>query len=285
MNDLTFTLPKKAAAIHDLSCFGRCAQTVIIPVLSKLGVQTIPLPTALLSTHTGGYDGFTFLDLTKEMQKIYRHWLDMGIKFDAVYSGFLGSPEQINTVSEFASECKKTNPDCIFLADPVMGDDGEKYKTYTDEMCASLALLVKQADIITPNVTEACILTGTEYDENPDDKIVNVLIEKLRKITNADIVITGLHRIQDGKMTVGCAYLDGKESGQRFGEYVGANYPGTGDVFASILLAQRLCGNSIACGVEKAEEFIHLAANTTFALKTPVREGLAIESVMSHLNI
>lgn len=157
-------LPRKVAAIHDVSCIGRCAATVILPVLSVCGNQVCPLPTALLSTHTGGYTGFTFLDLTSEMPKIAAHWETLDTVFDAVYSGFLGSADQIEIVRTFAKKAKERNPACLFLADPVMGDDGTTYATYTPEMCRRTRQLIADADIITPNLTEACILLDMPYD-------------------------------------------------------------------------------------------------------------------------
>ena len=154
-------IPPKVAAIHDLSCFGRCALTVIIPTLSALGSQTVPIPTALLSTHTGGFENMFFADLSREMDEISNHFSSLGMEFDAVYSGFLGSEAQIGRVSSFIDKfAKKGAP---ILVDPVMGDDGVLYSTYTKELGMGMRQLVQKADIITPNYTEACFLTETEY--------------------------------------------------------------------------------------------------------------------------
>ncbi len=284
-NKLKPGIPPKVVTIHDLSCFGRCAQTVIVPVLSIMKVQALPLPTALLSTHTGGFENFTFFDLSDEMDKITHHWKETNIVFDGVYSGFLASEGQIEKVLKFAEDCKKQNPSCLFLADPVMGDNGEKYKTYTNEMCLLTKNLVKKADIITPNLTEACILTDTPYSRIHSSDDIKHILAKLRKITDAKIIITGLYgKNIFSKKTVGCAYFDDKgKYKQCFSTYIGADYPGTGDVFASVALAQILYGNSIDTAVKKAEKFVNICTHNSFKLGTPIREGLVLETVIDKL--
>lgn len=275
------TPPLKIAAVHDISCIGRCAQTVIIPVLSAMGVQVCPLPTALLSTHTGGYTGFTFLDLTTEMNSITNHWDKLGTTFDAVYSGFLGSAEQIHSVYDFALKCKNNNPDCIFLADPVMGDDGNKYATYTDEMCRLTKKLVSCADIITPNITEACLLLDIPYKTDFSDNEIRNMLISLSEIGSESVIITGIHRINK----VGAAYYSKKNSA--FGEYFTKsdpnNYPGAGDIFSSIVLASFLQKQTLRNSVAKACDFILHASEYTTSLATPIREGLAIEALLSDL--
>lgn len=275
------TIPK-VMTIHDLSSFGRCAQTVILPILSVLKIQAIPLPTAILSTHTGGFEGFTFLDLTDKLNDIYKHWEETGIIFDGVYSGFLASEGQIEIVSNIAKSCKQKNPSLTFLADPVMGDNGEKYVTYTHQMCNLTKNLIIDADIITPNLTEACILTDTPYKKTFDSCDVEDIMKRLRTLCKGKIIVTGLHRNEK----VGSAFFD--ENGkycELFCDYVGADYPGTGDIFASIILSCILDGYSTAFAVSKAENFINLAASVTYQNGTPIREGLAIESVLKNLII
>ena len=152
----------RVAAIHDMSGFGRCSLTVAIPVLSAMGVQCCPLPTAFLSTHTGGFTGFTFLDMTEEMPKIAAHWQSLNLRFDAIYSGFLASERQIGIVSDFVRTFRR--PDTLVVIDPVMGDDGKAYQTYTPALCSGMARLAELADVITPNLTEAAFLLGRSYD-------------------------------------------------------------------------------------------------------------------------
>lgn len=143
----------RVAALHDLSCFGRCALTVVLPTLSAMGVQTVPLPTALLSTHTGGFVSPYFADLTPEMEKISAHWQTIDLTFDAIYTGFLGSAEQIDVVEQFLTRFRR---EALVLIDPVMGDNGVLYSTYTPEMAGRMQELCAHADLITPNLTEAC---------------------------------------------------------------------------------------------------------------------------------
>ena len=161
------TKTPRVAAIHDMSGFGRCSLTVAIPVLSAMGVQCCPLPTAFLSTHTGGFQGFTFLDMTEEMPRVAEHWKSLGLTFSAIYSGFLGSERQIGIVADFIREFR--TPGTVVVVDPVMGDDGQAYQTYTPAMCGGMARLAELADVITPNATEAAFLLGLDYRELPTD--------------------------------------------------------------------------------------------------------------------
>ena len=162
---------KKIATINDLSGVGRCSLTAAIPVLSVLGVQCCPFPTAVLSCHTG-FDKFTFLDITNEMVSYKKSWDNLGINFDCIYSGFLGSEKQIDIVLNFIKERKKT----LVVVDPVMGDNGVIYDTFTESMCNKMKYLVSIANIVTPNLTEACILTGEKYDKynTSDEKIIEI---------------------------------------------------------------------------------------------------------------
>ena len=179
----------RVTAIHDMSGFGRCSLTVALPILSAMGVQCCPLPTAFLSTHTGGFEGFTFLDMTDEMPKIARHWKSLGLRFDAVYSGFLGSARQIGMVADFIRDFRG---DGVVVVDPVMGDGGAVYRTYTPEMCAGTARLAEQADVITPNLTEAALLLGIPYGELPGGEAgCRAIVERLSLEGRRSVVLTG----------------------------------------------------------------------------------------------
>ena len=157
----------RTAAIHDMSGFGRSSLTIILPVLSTMGVQVCPLPTALLSTHTGGFEDYVFLDLTEHMESIASHWKKLGVDFDAVYSGFLGSSDQVDIVRRFIDDFRKDEQ--MVLVDPVLGDDGETYGPFGEDMVTEMRRLVEKADIITPNYTEASLLLEQPYetDANP----------------------------------------------------------------------------------------------------------------------
>ena len=152
----------RIAAVHDLSAFGRCSLTVILPTLSAMGVQCCPVVTAYLSTHTGGFAANTFLDLTDQMEPVTAHWQSLGLTFDGVYTGFMGSREQIMRTADFIRTFRR--PDCRIIVDPVMGDHGKPYRTYTPEMCRAMSGLAELADVLTPNATEAALLLGEDYD-------------------------------------------------------------------------------------------------------------------------
>ena len=162
--------PRRIAAIHDFSCVGRCALTVVIPTLSVMGYQTIPLPTALLSSHTGGFEGLYFRDLTADMHHISAHFDRLGMTFGSIYTGFLGSEEQISVVREFIERFGATPDETgkapLILVDPVMGDDGVLYATYTQELANGMRELSTHADVLTPNLTEACFMLDIPYEAN-----------------------------------------------------------------------------------------------------------------------
>ena len=185
----------RAAALHDLSCVGRCALTVILPTLAAMGIQPIPLPTALLSTHTGGFTDLFFADLTDEMEKIAAHWKTLSLDFDAIYTGFLGSAPQIDTVSRFIGEFGEG---ALILVDPVMGDDGLLYSTYTPEMVNRVRELCAHADLITPNLTEACLLCGLPYRDTAELSAPEVrdfadeLLDRLSHLDAPAVLLTGL---------------------------------------------------------------------------------------------
>ena len=274
--------PKTIAAVHDISCYGRCSMQAVWPVLSHYGHLVCPLPTALLSTHTGGFDHFTFLDLGGEMKKILASWREEGLRFDAVYSGFLGSAGQIGTVLSLIED----QPGALVLVDPVMGDCGEIYKTYTPEMCELMHRLCARADIITPNLTEACLLAGVPYDPEPDDAAVDALLGRLdgvcRKAART-IVVTGVRRGDE----IGAACSDTREGDgrtvYRFAPYCSAFFPGCGDLLASILLAGVLSGECAADALGQAVEFISLVSHKSQRLGTPTREGVVFENELYRL--
>lgn len=271
------TIPKKVCAIHDLSCIGRCALTVVIPILSQLGVQVIPLPTALLSSHTGGYTGFSFLELTEEMSKIRNHWQTLNTRFDCVYSGFLGDERQIEFVLDFAEYCRKKNGS-LFFADPVMGDDGIKYQTYTDEMCNLTGHIAKSADVITPNLTEACLLLGTGYREDFTKHEIKDMLCELSNGGKTSVVITGIGNCEE---IIGAWYYDRDTGG--YGDHstkkLNVSYPGTGDAFSSVVLGALLRGRSLGEAVFSAVSYVFSAVNLTYRMNTPVREGILLESI------
>lgn len=277
--------PPRIAAIHDLSCYGRCALTVIIPTLSVMGYQVIPLPTALLSTHTGGYSNLHFRDLTDDMEQIAAHFSRIGASFRSVYTGFLGSSEQIETVerflAKFASVPDESGKTPLIMVDPVMGDDGELYSTYTPELADGVRQLCTHANVITPNLTEACLLTGDPYrntaelTESEALAYTEHLLDLLSVGNDRRIVITGI-RMCDG--TVANIGIDSDRS--RFTvrqPECGCSYPGTGDIFASVLLGKMLAGGSFRSACEAAASFTALLIRSSCKIPSPVRAGVALE--------
>ena len=273
---------KKIAAIHDLSCFGRCALTVIIPLLSAMGHQTVPIPTALLSTHTGGFEQPYFRDLTDDMTPIAHHLEQVGVKFDAIYSGFLGSARQIRVVQDIIRRFGGRGP---VLVDPVMGDDGKLYSTYTDELVRGMAELCRSADIITPNLTEAHFLTGLDVpDSIPDESAATALSLELchsmrESLGVGNIVITGIH-FGD---RVGNAVMVGREVRLISKPRLGRSFPGTGEVFTSTLLGEMLRGKSLFEAAEAAQDFTYQVIKHSQSSPDATRDGVLLEECLGLL--
>ena len=236
---------KRVAAIHDLSGFGKCSLTVALPILSAAGIETSALPTAILSTHTGGILGYTYRDLTEDMRPFMKHWKELDIRFDAVYSGFLGSFEQLDIVKEFFSLFKRE--DNLILVDPVMGDNGELYKIFTPKFAKGMRSLCEKADIIVPNLTEAALLLGEPYQAGPYTKAyIDGILHKLSQLGPKQVVLTGVYF---DEKELGAATFDMERNATEYvlTEKIPGYYHGTGDVFASALLSGLLnnfCGNS-----------------------------------------
>jgi len=284
----TDTTIKRIFALHDLSCFGRCALTVIIPTLASLGLQVIPVPTALLSTHTGGFQNMYFHDLSDDMQKIKAHFQEIHLYPNAIYSGFLGSEKQIDIVLDyiktFASDKKSV---CPVIVDPVMGDDGEIYSTYTKELVFGMRSLCEKADIITPNLTEACLLTDTAYKdctalyENDATEFAHCLCGKMyNRFGTEKIALTGIHFAQD---KIGTYIFERNEEKMYSQPSLPKNYPGTGDIFASVLTGKYLSGNTFTESVATASKFVHDVIEYTMQWNTPIREGVLLEGCLNKL--
>ena len=269
---------KKVIAVHDLSGFGRCSFSVIIPTLSALGVQVCPLPTAVLSTHTGGYTGFTFRDLTEDVVPYFDHLMSLGTTFDAFYSGFLGNASQIEQV-EYMIDRVKDN--MTVLVDPVMGEDGELYSTYNDEMMHGMKKLVANAHIITPNVTEACFLIDEEPRDFYDTEDIKRMVRALTKLTGGKVVVTGI----EGDRSVNCAFSDDGGVTVNFtsNKRVGRQYPGTGDIFASVLLGRLLQGKSLEEAIKSSSGFVRSVMEYSVQFDYPEREGVLLEAKLREL--
>lgn len=232
------THQKRVAAIHDLSGFGKCSLTVALPILSAAGIETSALPTAILSTHTGGISGYTYHDLTEDMRPVMKHWKSLDIKFDAIYTGFLGSFEQLDIVKEFFDAFRQE--DNLILVDPVMGDNGELYTVFTREFAAGMRMLCQKADIIVPNLTEAALLLDEPFHPGPyTHAYIESLLRKLGALGPQKVVLTGVYFKED---ELGAATYDRTTDtiDYVFTQKIPGYYHGTGDVFASALLSALL---------------------------------------------
>ena len=271
----------RIAAIHDMSGFGRCSLTVAIPILSAMGAQCCPVPTAFLSTHTGGFEGFTFHDMTDEMPKIARHWESLGLTFQAIYSGFLGSEHQIDIVADFIRRFRTEQTTVV--VDPVMGDDGEAYQTYTPAMCAGMKRLAELADVITPNLTEAAFLLERDYSSLPRDEAgLRQLAEDLSLGGRRSVALTGVS-LAPGKTGVMCFdAATGKTSAVQT-VFVAHPLYGTGDVFASVLTGALVKGASLPAAARQAAEFVRACAVRTVEQDLPLSEGVDFEPLLGSL--
>lgn len=267
-------MQKRVAAIHDISCFGKCSLTVALPVISAAGIETSVIPTAVLSTHTGGFTGFTYRDLTDDILPVVRHWKSLNLEFDAAYTGFLGSFEQIDVMTEVFAALK--TPDNLILVDPVMADNGKLYSIFPPDFPDGMKKLCAHADIIVPNMTEAALLVGDEYREGPYDKAyIEGLLSRLASIGPKRMVLTGVHF--DNAELGAAVYENGTVTYLMSGRIEGY-YHGTGDLFASALLAGVLSGLSLADAAETAMALTVESIQRTRAAGTDVRFGVNFEA-------
>ena len=272
----------RIAALHDLSGFGRCSLTIVMPTLSAMGVQCCPLPTAYLSTHTGGFTGNTFLDLTSQMAPVTAHWKGLGLAFDAVYTGFMGSSGQIALAAEFIRAFQ--GPGCLAVVDPVMGDHGRPYRTYTPEMCQAMAELAALADVIVPNRTEAALLLGVDYESLALDREADCRrwAQALSLDGRRSVVLTGASVSPD---TAGAVCFDRATGRTEFAcaPLAPGSFHGTGDLFASVLAGALVKGQPLAAAAQLAADFTSLCAKRTGEQDLPAREGLDFEPLLWRL--
>ena len=230
---------KKILTIQDISCVGQCSLTVALPILSAAGFETCILPSAVLSTHTAGFSGFTVRDLTEDIPAIAAHWEKEQIAFDAVYTGYLGSTEQIGYVKDIIA--RLSIPGSVSIVDPAMADNGKLYPAFDAEYVEAMKGLAFSADIILPNITEACFLTGTEYREEYDEAWIAALLAKLRAAGAKTVVLTGVG-YREGH--TGVVVLDGEKQDYYEHRKIAQGCHGTGDVYASAFVGALLHGQS-----------------------------------------
>lgn len=270
---------KKIAVINDFSGFGRCSIAVALPIISTLKIQCCPLPTSIFSNHTG-FDSFFFDDYTDKMPLYINEWKKLGLQFDGITSGFLGSKKQIEIVTQFFKDFKtKEN---IIIVDPVMGDYGKIYATYTKEMCEEMKELVQYADIITPNITELCILTDTPYQEKWKISELEKMTEELAEKGPEKIVVTG---IVQKEFIANFCYEKGKSPKILRCHRVGTQRSGTGDVFSSIIAADAVNQVPFDKSVKKASDFIKKCILKSIEMDIPVTDGVCFEELLQTLKV
>lgn len=280
---------KKIALINDLSGFGKCSLTAAIPIVSCLGVQACPLPTAVLSAQTG-FPSYYCDDYTNKMNYFTDEWKRMNVTFDGIYSGYLGSSDQIHNVLYFLEQFH--TKDTLYLADPVMGDNGRRIRIFTDELLDTMKVLTKKANVITPNLTELCLLADADYDElrshsSDEDYLKRIeeieysLLEKAE--VKQTVLVTGIIR-SDGKQTyMGNLALSEKETFYHETPFTGMSFSGTGDLFASVITGSLVQGHSIKEAVQKATNFLQPAIEEASRKNIERNHGVHFEKYLNLL--
>lgn len=249
---------KRILTIQDISCLGQCSLTVALPVLSACSVETCVIPSAVLSTHTGGFSGYTFRDLTDDIPKIQKHWQAENIKFDAVYTGYLGSTRQIDYIKDIFLAFESDG--CLKIVDPAMADNGRLYKGFDSEYAAEMKSLCREADIIIPNVTEACLIASVEYRESYDEDYIVRLLHSLSSEGMKTVVLTGVG-YSDEK--TGVVVFENSEISYYEHERICDGCHGTGDVYASAFTGALMNGKSIFEAAKTAADFTVLCIKNT----------------------
>ncbi len=274
----------RVAAIHDLSGFGRTSLAVVIPILSTMGVQVCSLPTAVLSTHTGGFDGYSLVDLTDSMEEFIEHWRGLKLEFDCIYSGFLGSPRQIEIITRFIEDF--STPDTLVVVDPVLGDNGKLYSTMDREMVEKMRGLIGKANVITPNFTEVAFLLGEGYRTSSNEKEIKNWLLRLSKMGPEVVVITSVPDSVKENNTSVIAYNRAEKCFWKVScVYIPAHFPGTGDAFTSVIVGSLLQGDSLPIALDRGVQFITAAIRASYGFKYPEREGILLEKVLGNLKM
>lgn len=271
--------PPRVAAIHGLAGFGRSSLAVVMPTLSAMGVQVCPVPTAVLSTHTGGLGEVESRDLTDYIRPCVEHYKRLGLEFEGIYSGFLANASQTGDVQAFLS----AYPNALAVVDPVMGDHGKTYRTCTPELVAQMRGLVRSATVITPNMTEAFILLGESYSHEPlPRQKLKSMMARLAEQGPGYVVLTSAELASGVCATVGYDRAQNAYWCVPY-DYVPASYPGTGDIFASVLTGSLITGDSFPMAMARASAFVELAIKTTFSYGTDTRYGVMLEKCLGWL--
>jgi len=268
---------KRVLAVHDISCVGKCSLTVALPIISAAGAECSALPTAVLSTHTGGFTGFTCRDLTEDIAPITAHWKSLGLRFDAIYTGYLGSFAQIDLVARLFDDL--AGPDTMIAVDPVMADDGRLYSAFGPDFPPAMKKLCARAGLIMPNITEAVLMLGEEYHPGPYTKeyIEGLLTRLETAIPARQIVLTGVY-FDEAQLGAVARDTVAKTTEYTFGPKIDGYYHGTGDVFGSALVGALTAGQSLAQACRAAVDLTVASIRTTYDAKTEARYGVNFEA-------
>lgn len=271
---------KRVVTIQDISCFGKCSLTVALPIISAMGVETAIIPTAVLSVHTG-FDDFTFRDLTEYIPDISTHWKKLGLDFDVIYTGYLGSIKQIECMKSFF-ENFKTDKNLI-IVDPAMGDNGKLYSGFTEEFALKMAELCKNADVIVPNLTEAAFMLGEKYcKEGYDEEYIKGLAKRLAGLGCKSVILTGIN-YGDGKIGAVAYSAEDDTYCSHFSEHVDNMFHGTGDVFASVCAGAAARGMSVKDAVTLAVDFVYECIKATVGHEKEHWYGVRFEDCLGFL--
>ena len=269
---------KRIVTVQDLSCFGKCSLGVALPVISACGIEAVALPTAILSTHTGEFKNYTFCDLTDEMPKILKHWESLDIEFDAIYVGYLGSIHQLELVERFIDHFAKS--DTVVFVDPVMADNGELYAGFDKAFVKEMKKLIKRADVICPNITEACFLTDSEYKKDGFDKAyIDEILDKLSKLSK-NVILTS---VSYGETDFGAVALCDGVKKEEFHEKIEGQFYGAGDLFASAFIGEYVKTKSFFESVKISTDFVRESILNTLDEKERIWYGLKFEECLKLL--
>lgn len=270
---------KKIVTIQDISCFGKCSLTVALPIISAMGIETAVIPTAVLSTHTGGFEGYTFHDLSDDIADISAHWRSLGLRFDAIYTGYLGSASQVKIVSDFFDSFGSDKN--FIVVDPVLGDHGRLYAGFNDEFVVQMRRLCAKADYIIPNMTEASFLLNMPFTDNYDEAYIRAVLKRLSGLGCRVPVLTG---VRFGDLEGAAAY--DAASGEyyfTFGRHVDRVIHGTGDIFASVFTGAVTLGKSVQQALDIAVKYISDCIEVTLPCADEVWYGSCFELCLDKL--
>ena len=270
---------KRIVTIQDISCVGKCSLTVALPIISAMGIETAVIPTAVLSTHTA-FKNFTYRDLTNDLPKIASHWKQEKFNFDGIYTGYLGSIEQIDMLKEFFKQFK-TSENFIFI-DPVMADNGKLYAGFDTNFVKEMKELCKTADIIVPNLTEASYMLETEYKEKYSEEEIKHMLIELSNLGPKYVVLTGVS-FKDNELGVMSYNKETNKFFTYFKEKVPAKYHGTGDIFASTLVGAITNKNTIEEGLKIAVDYVWETINDTYKTNKEDAYGVNFETKIPYL--